>query len=218
MEKQNKIRNYSEADLILEFNLNRLTTEYTPLMQDWTKAETTLNEFEHTLFQRICLRAKKEILGWEEEDLKMKFIAPVLELSNLVENDTFQSYFEKTISATIEGHFLKTKTDFMLAKGVLDKPQQPYFHVQEYKPHKRPVGDSMAQLLEALLIAQEVNQHKFPMYGCEVMGKYWSFVILEEKSYCLSKSYDCTEQDDLMKIIAILRHFKQLLTTQFLAL
>ncbi len=99
----------------------------------------------------------------------------------------------------------------MLAKGILDKPQQPYFHFQEWKPHKRPTGDSMAQLLEALLIAQELNQHQFPMYGCEVMGKYWSFVILEDKSYCISKSYDCTEQDDLLQIIAVLRKFKQIL-------
>jgi hypothetical protein len=217
METKNKIRNYSEADLILEFNLNRLITEYTPLMTEWMNAETTLTEFETITFQKICLRAKKEVLGWQEEDLKMKFIAPVLELANLVENDDFQSYFEKTVSATIDGHFLKTKTDFMVAKGILDKPQQPYFHFQEWKPHKRPTGDSMAQLLEALLIAQEINQHKFPMYGCEVMGKQWSFVILEGKSYCLSKSYDCTEQDDLLKIIAILRHFRHLLLTQFLA-
>lgn len=218
METKNKIRNYSEADLILEFGLTRLITEYTPLMTEWMNAETTLNEFETIIFQKICWRAKKEVLGWQEEDLKMKFIAPVLELANLVENDEFQSYFEKIVSSTIDGHYLKTKTDFMVAKGILDKPQQPYFHFQEWKPHKRPTGDSMAQLLEALLIAQEINQHKFPMYGCEVMGKQWSFVILQDKTYCLSKSYDCTEQDDLLKIIAILRHFRHLLLTQFLAL
>ncbi len=76
----------------------------------------------------------------------------------------------------------------------------------------------MVQLLEALLIAQEINQHKFPLYGCEVMGKYWSFVILEGKTYCLSKSYDCTEEDDLLKIISMLREFKRLLTTKFLLL
>lgn len=76
----------------------------------------------------------------------------------------------------------------------------------------------MAQLLEALLIAQEINQHKFPLYGCEVMGKLWSFVILEDKSYCLSESYDCTKQEDLLKIIAMLREFKRLLITKFLTL
>jgi hypothetical protein len=216
MATQNKIHNYSEADLILQFNLNRITEEYTPLMQEWTNATTTLNELESLIFQKIYLRAKREILGWQEEDLKMKFIAPVLELANLVEGGQVQSYFEKTVAATIDGHFLKVKTDFMIAKGILDKPQQPYFHFQEYKPHKRPVGDSMAQLLEALLIAQEINQHKFPLYGCEVMGKYWSFVILENKTYCTSGSYDCTKQEDLLKIIAILREFKRLLITKFL--
>jgi hypothetical protein len=56
------------------------------------------------------------------------------------------------------------------------------------------------------------------MYGCEVMGKLWNFVILEEKSYCLSESYDCTKQEDLLKIIAMLREFKRLLTTHFLNL
>lgn len=218
MATQNKIRNYSEADLMLMFNLERIKTPYTSLMNEWTNATTTLTDIEQFIFKKIWLRATKDIEGWQEEDLKMKFIAPVLELSNLVETEQVQSYFEKTVSVTIEGRFLKTKTDFMIAKGILDKPQQPYFHFQEYKPHKRPVGDSMAQLLEALLIAQEINQHKFPLYGCEVMGKLWSFVILEGKRYCLSASYDCTKQEDLLKIIAMLREFKYLLITKFLSL
>ena len=217
MAAQNKIHNYSEADLILQFNLNRITEYYTPLMQEWTNATTTLTEFENIFFQRIYLRAKREILGWQEEDLKMKLIGPVLELANLIEDEHCLSYFEKTVSTTLEGHFLKVKTDFMLAKGILDKPQQPYFHFQEYKPHRKPVGDSMGQLLEALLIAQEINQAKFPMYGCEVIGKLWTFVILEGKNYCLSMSYDCTKQEDLLKIIAILREFRQLLITKFLS-
>jgi hypothetical protein len=218
MATQTKIHNYSEADLLLMFNLERVKTPYTALMSEWTSAITTLTDSEKLIFEKLWLRAMRDIEGWQEEDLKMKFIAPVLELSNLIETEQVQSYFEKTVSVTIEGHFLKTKTDFMLAKGILDKPQQPYFHFQEYKPHRKPVGDSMAQLLEALLIAQEINQYKFPMYGCEVMGKYWSFVILEGKTYCLSASYDCTKQEDLLKIIAILREFKRLLITKFLLL
>ncbi len=218
METKNKIRNYSEADLILLLNLQRFVgEENNPLLQQWLNVETQLTPMEQFLFDEILVDAKHNIHAWHEEDLKMKFIAFVLRLAHLTDSPEYHTYFEKTLSATIDGHFLKTKTDFMVAKGILDKPQQPYFHFQEWKPHKRPTGDSMAQLLEALLIAQEINQHKFPMYGCEVMGKQWSFVILEGKSYCLSKSYDCTEQDDLLKIIAILRHFRHLLLTQFLA-
>lgn len=217
MNKQNKIRNYSEADLILLYDLKRMVgAENNPLLQEWLNATTTLNDAEQFMFRTILDDARQNIYGWHEEELKMKFIAFVLRLGELVDAPLYHTYFEKTISATIDGHFLKTKTDFMIAKGILDKPQLPYFHFQEYKPHKRPVGDSMAQLLEALLIAQEINQYQFPMYGCEVMGKQWSFVILKDKTYCLSKSYDCTEEEDLLNIIAILRKFKMILITQFL--
>ena len=55
------------------------------------------------------------------------------------------------------------------------------------------------------------------MYSCEVIGKMWNFVVLENRVYCVSKSYDCTERDDLMQIIAILRHFKHILETELLS-
>jgi hypothetical protein len=217
MEKQNKIRNYSEADLILLYNLERrVGNDKSPLLQDWLNCKTTLTPVEQAIFEMILTDAQQNIDGWHEEELKMKFIAFVLRLGQLNDTVQFHTYFERTVSATLEGHFLKTKTDFMVAKGILDKPQQPYFHFQGWKPHKRPTGDSMAQLLEALLIAQHLNEHKFPLYGCEVVGKYWSFVILENKSYYISKGYDCTEQDDLLQIIAILRKFKEILLTTML--
>ncbi len=217
MEKQNKVRNYSEADLIVIYNLKRnVGQEKNALLQEWLNCETTLDTVEQALFEMILTDAKQNIDSWHEEELKMRFIAFVLRLGNLINGEQFNSYFERTVQANVEGHFLKTKTDFMIAKGVFDTPQLPYFHFQEYKPHKKPTGDSMAQLLEALLIAQELNQHQFPMYGCEVIGKLWSFVILEGKSYFISESYDCTKHNDLLQIIAILRKFKQILEARLL--
>lgn len=210
MATQNKEQRYSEADLMLLLGLERLV-EPTPLMREWLAAETAFSAHEQELFKHLLLRARREITGWQEEDLKMKFLAPVLELSRLMEGENFQTYFEKTIAATIEGHFLKTKTDFMVASGILDKPQKPYFHFQEWKPHKKPTGDSMAQLLEALLIGQEINGYEFPMYGCEVVGKHWTFVILQVKTYCLSESFDCTKEHELSKIVAVLRKFRAML-------
>ena len=53
-------------------------------------------------------------------------------------------------------------------------------------------------------------------YGCEIIRKYWSFVILEGKSYCVSKGFDCTEKDKLLQIIAILRKFRHILETDLL--
>jgi hypothetical protein len=74
----------------------------------------------------------------------------------------------------------------MVAKGILDTPEVPYFHFQEWKRHRDPNGDPVAQLLEALLCAQYINNNGKPLYGCTISGKYWEFFVLTEKTYCIS--------------------------------
>jgi len=217
MEKQNKQRNYSEADLILLFGLNRLVgNQAHPLMSEWLDCSAKLNDAEHYLFNLIWKDAQKKIDGWHEEDLKMKFICFVLLLGHLEDNGQYNTYFERTVQATVEGHFLKTKTDFMVAKGILDKPQQPYFHFQEWKKHRDPHGDPVGQLIEAFLCAQVLNDNGKPLYGCTITGKYWEFFVMQEKTYCISEGYDCTKHNDLLQIIAVLRQFKQILETRLL--
>jgi len=212
---QKRPKKYSEAELIALFNLKRLTdSSQLALLQAWLCAETTLNAGESYLFDLILTDAKANIDSWHEEDLKMKFISFVLRLGNLVDDAPFHTYFERTITATVDGYFLKTKTDFMLAKGIRDMPQQPFFHFQEWKRHRDPTGDPVAQLLEAFLIAQATNQTPIPLYGCTITGKYWEFVLLSGKTYAISASYDCTKKADLMRIIAILRKFKVILETE----
>lgn len=216
MAQRNKEQIYSEADLVLLLGLERIKRPYTDLMLEWTSAETILSNNETIILNKLFTRAFNNIDGWLEEDLKMKFLSPILELANLIDGDAFETYFEKTVSANIDGNFLKTKTDFMISKGFLDRAQKPYFHFQEWKPQKKNGGDSMAQLLEALLIAFEVNDKKFPIYGCEVVGKQWTFVILEGKRYCISETFDSTKERDLYKIVSILRKFKEILETRLL--
>ncbi len=207
-----RIKQYSEAQLIDTFKLTRLVgNQSSALMKTWLDCETTLNDGEQYLFDLIFNDACQNIDGWHEEDLKMKFICFVLRLGNLVDNDVFHTYFERTIESTIDGHFLKVKTDFMLAKGILDMPQIPYFHFQEYKRQTDPNGNPVAQVLEAMLIAQTLNANNQPIYGAYVIGKFWNFIVLENKTYSLSKTFDCTEHDDLLKIIAVLRKFNQLI-------
>jgi hypothetical protein len=208
-----KIKAYSEAELITQFGLKRLVGNKSfALMDEWTsKGLVTLSASEQELFDDILENAQQNIAGWQEEDLKMKFISFVLRLGQLKDNALFNTYFEKTIAAVVDGQYLKTKTDFMVAKGVLDRPDKPFFHFQEWKPQKKPVGDSMGQLLEAFLIAQTYNQENYPLYGCEVIGKEWNFVIMHERTYCISKSYICTDGDDLLQIVSLLRHFKTFL-------
>lgn len=218
MTKHAKSHNYSEADLILLYGLTRLVgSDEHALMAEWLTTTTTLNEVEQYIFNMIWQNAIKRIDGWQEEDLKMKFICFVLALGHLKDSNLYNTYFERTLQANVAGNFLKTKTDFMIAKGILDKPQQPYFHFQEWKKHRDPTGDPVAQLLTAFLIAQEINKDNKPLYGCTITGKYWEFFVMEGKKYCISSSYDCTEKEDLLRIIAVLRKFKEILEMRLLS-
>lgn len=150
-----KIRIWSEAELIDTFGLIKTKFD-APLLRHWLDNNIiTLNEIENIIFDKIIKEAKIFIEAWNEEDLKMNFIAFIIDLGNLKVSDRFRTYYEKTIEATVEGHFLKIKCDFMIAKGILDMVKVPYFHFQEYKRDKDPYGDPIAQLVVAFLVAQE---------------------------------------------------------------
>ena len=104
----------------------------------------------------------------------------------------------------------------MVAKGVLSFHQNPYFHFHEYKPQGNPTGEPMAQFLEAMLLAQEKNQNGKAIYGAEIIGQNWKFVILQGREYCISPTFNSIEREGLLKIIAILRKFRHILETELL--
>lgn len=207
-----KIRTWSEAELVDTFSLHK-TKQTAPLLIDWLNATTTFNEVEQQNVAELRAEAQENIEAWNEEDLKMNFIAFIIRLAGLKSTTYIRTFYEKTVEATVNGYFLKTKTDFMIAKGVLDLVKVPYFHFQEYKKDRDPNGDPIAQLVEAFLIAQEKNKNGKPLYGCYVIGRFWYFVTMEGKNYCVSNPYDCTDEADLNQIIAILRKFKVILET-----
>lgn len=213
-------KEWKEGEMIFTFQLTKIQQGQTPVMQEWLNvAPPTFTDAEQISFDKSLQKVIQNHEGWSEEDLKMKFISPVLELGQVLDGDKFVSFFDKALEETVEGYKLSVKADFVIAKGVLDFMVRPYFHFQEYKPQKNPTGDPMAQLLEAFLIGQTKNKKEgieIPMYGCEIIGRQWVFVTMEGKEYCVSKAYDSTEKDELLQIIAILRKFKQILETKLL--
>lgn len=210
-------KSWREGELIKAFKLNCITVAPTPLMQEWLDVQAPeFNIYEQYIFDKTFLKAQQSLRGWSEEDLKMKFISPVLELGQINDDNQVIGYFDKIISATIDDIKLVVKSDFMLAKGILDVYETPFFHFQEYKPYKNPSGDSMAQLLEAFLIAQEMNQNGKPIYGVDIMGANWQFVVMQGREYCIAQPLSSIDRDDLLKIIAMLRKFRYILETRLL--
>ncbi len=216
----NKIKQWSEAEIVDTFELTKTKVNETSgknlntnLIEKWLNTTTILSHEDAATVKNLAKEAFENVENWNEEDLKMNFIAFIIAISGLKSNNKFRSLYEKTVQATVEGHFLKTKTDFMIAKGVMDLVKVPYFHFQEYKKEKDPNGDPLAQLIEAFLIAQEKNKNGKPMYGAYVVGRFWYFVTMEGKNYCVSNAYNSTEEKDLIQIIAILRNFRVILET-----
>ena len=212
-----KKKEWREGEMILTFGLTKIHTNYTALMTEWLDVELPVFSVgEQYVFDDAYLKGVKGITTWSEEDLKMKFISPILSLGQVIDEQKFASFFDKKLEAKVDGYNLVVKADFLIAKGLLDYMERPYFHFQEYKPQKQPTGDPMAQLLEAFLIGQAKNDDGKPLYGCEVVGRNWTFITMEARTYCISKTYDCTDKEDLLKIIAILRKFRYILETKLL--
>jgi hypothetical protein len=223
-----KKKEWREGEMILTFKLSKIDTSYTALMQEWMQVSNPVfTPHEQQNFDMTYMRGLKKIKTWSEEDLKMKFISHILELGLIMEDENFTTFFDKKLTARVDSYELSVKADFVVAKGYLDYMERPFFHFQvegernpdevgKYKPQKNPTGDPMAQLLEAFLIGQELNNDNKPLYGCEVIGTIWTFCIMEARSYCISKQFDATDKNDLLQIIAILRKFKEILELRLL--
>jgi len=215
-----KKKQWKEAELMLTFNLERIVEYKTPLMKEWLDVSMPeLDIFEQHTFDSVYAKGVQQMAGWGEEDLKMKFITYILELGDLSDEGLLVTFFDKQLKGIVEGISLSVKSDFMMAKGFMNIYQTPYFHFQEYKPQRNPTGEPMAQILEAFLIAQEQNREdgiEIPLFGCEIIGKQWCFVTMEDKQYCTSSIFDSTDREELLQIIAILRKFKALLKERYL--
>jgi hypothetical protein len=210
-------KTYSEAEMVRTFNLTRLTTVITPRMADWLAVEDPVfTPFEQYTFDKILSDAMRNMVGWNEEKLKMKFISPLLEISHIDDTDKYVTFYEKRLEDVVEGKPLSVKTDFMIATGLLDLYEKPFFHFQEYKPSLNPSGDPMGQLLQAMLIAQVQNKDNKPIYGAIIVGQNWNFVIIQGKEYCISPMYDAISKKGLLQIISILRKFKHILETELI--
>ena len=169
-----------------------------------------------TSFQEIFDMLLEEIQDkgdqWNEEELKMKFIAFLFFISEMEEKGKIQAFYERPLVATLKGHKLNIKTDCMVATPLgKNTPREPFFFLQEFKKGKGDKFDPEAQMLAAMIIAQNKNEDKYPVYGAFVVGKNWVFSVLEHQEYCRSFQYDASQKDNLLQIVFILRKLKTLI-------
>ena len=150
----------------------------------------------------------KEVKNWNEDELKLFFIAPILGLVNF-NTDYYKPFTQRIL--TIDNGIVSAsgKVDFLLAKGKLT-PKIPFFCLHEYKQENRRDNDPLGQLLIGMVAAQAKNGHEMPIFGSYISGRNWFFVLLDGKNYFVSDAY-VASSDDIYKIFGILNKSKTLI-------
>jgi hypothetical protein len=184
-----------------------------PLMHDWLAFSQTLTAEEEKISEKQRLLLQEFVDFWNEEDMKMFFIAPILQIIEFYAIDKYRTFMEATFEANLtdaQGNpcTLRGRVEMVVATGKQD-PQIPFFFLNEYKAQRKVITDPKGQLLSAMLAAQAKNNGKnLPIYGMYNIGQLWFFVVLAGKEYTTSKAFDATDKDDLKQIINMLQYVK----------
>lgn len=123
-------KEWREGEIILTFKLNKIDRHHTPIMEEWLSvSDPEFDTVEKGIFERLLHKATK-VSVWTEENLKMKFISPILELGHVLDSDNFVSFFDKLLESEVQGYKLSVKVDFLIGSGLLDYMETPYFPFQ----------------------------------------------------------------------------------------
>ncbi len=175
----------------------------------WLAADFVLNDSENEIIDQ--LHADMTDFGdyLNEEELKIQFVGTAFLVARVNVPFKIRVFYERGISAIVNNYELSVISDCLIASPKrFNAPQKPYFFLQEFKKGKGEKVDPEAQMLVAMLIAQEKNQDNYPIYGGYLVGRNWIFTTLTGRNYCVSRQFDATKREDICQIIFNLRQLK----------
>jgi hypothetical protein len=183
------------------------------LLNDWIKFSQVLSQKDAERLEELRLSLVEFANFWNEEDMKMFFIAHILQIINFSAPDKYRTFMEATFQAELtdvqnKPCILRGRVEMVVATGK-QEPQTPFFFLNEYKAQRKVVTDPQGQLLSAMLAAQAKNNGlNLPIYGMYNIGQLWFFVVLAGKEYSVSKAFDAADPVGLKQIINALQYVK----------
>ncbi|MGB0929921.1 MAG: hypothetical protein ACPGVB_04045 [Chitinophagales bacterium] len=221
-----KFSSFTESKAQQIFQLEKEFTSN--LLDSWFEKanEVSITSEEIKMIEKLHAKLRIYVTGWNEHELTVKFIVPLIETVNF-DNHKLRvaSFTERTLNIQIKNTEIKGIVDLMVATGVYT-PEHPFFFVHEYKKEQESSGDAIGQLLATMFVAQELNKkpHPFslfetsqktfehvPIYGIYVIGRLWFFVRLAEQKYHISNAYDSVKKADLLEIFKLLKAQKEMI-------
>ncbi len=188
------------------FGLKPLPSKDMPVLRDWLNGTSEISEFDQAYLLSLQEYLLEHFDNWNEQELALHFIGPLFALVKFDHERKIGLFAERSLSGTVEGIEMNGRPDEMIATGYR-APKKPFFCFQEYKRERDAEGDPAGQALAAMLVAQEINEHRFPVYGCYVRGQVWRFMALQGKEYSISMSYVATKTEifDILRILKVLK-------------
>ena len=182
------------------------------LLEVWLSADQKPDDYQTFGINKLKNELSDNVDTWNEDEIKFHFIGTFVQLVDFI-TDRFKSFTQRTLKAKINEIGVGGRVDYMVATGKA-RPKHPFFFFHEYKPSKRGINDPLGQLLIEMVTAQFLNSDNMPLYGAYIEGRFWYFVILNEKEYSVSKAFDATE-NDIYKIFSILCKAKEYINDWF---
>jgi hypothetical protein len=170
---------------------------------EWFNSDIEIDDNIEEFLLTLIDNNKLLIKDYKEEDLKIKFLAPLLNKIRFesYENE-FRDFYNEKITYKTDKFIFSGETDFVVAKGLVSS-KKPYFFIQEFKrdeEYSNPRPQLIAELISAIELNDEHN-----MKGAYIIGSNWNFVILEKidiykYKYYISEDFNSMKIDDLKKI------------------
>ena len=137
------------------FDLRRVNK--LPTLDNWLTNLPDLTEEEITVAKVYQRRLLENIDDWNEQELSLGFIGPIINLIPFKIPYQLNFYAQRPLSTTIDSYELYGKPDGILASGAFE-PEAPYFSFHEYKKEVNSSGDPAGQNLAAMLLGQHENK------------------------------------------------------------
>jgi hypothetical protein len=179
-------------------------------LDEWLAMPFEIDDIHRTVLGWSKERLIFNFLDWNEQELALNFIGPIISLVDYSDKEgRFNEFNERNLNAIINEIELFGYPDGIIASGRRE-PEIPIFCLHEYKKELDSSGDPIGQVMGAMLVSQFLNNNNQPIYGCWIAGSNWYFLVLEKNSYAISRGFNGTT-DDIFEIYKILQGLKTLI-------
>jgi hypothetical protein len=176
----------------------------------WFNSKIDIDSQSLTFLTELLKKEREFLRYYNEEDLKVNFLIPILNRIDFKILDLeVRAFYKESLNIETDNLVLKGVPDFFISKGLF-RSETPLFFIQKFNKG-RDNSFIEFQLVAEMVAGLEVSKLQ-EIKGAYVVGSIWNFVILEKLeegyNYSVSRNFDSSREDDLKEIYKNLLYIK----------